>query len=128
MAVFADCHRDSCCSLFEIISTDSDACQIQLRDLLLPSSPDVSLTDFNLSHSSAVRLGDLLFTRVLRCADICMSGGLFFAFAASHRMGLLDTYEARMRTVIENERSQRTFVFFYQKNREFGMPQAYEEV
>jgi len=69
-----------------------------------------------------------LFTRVLHCADVQMSGGLFFAFRAMDRVDLLNAYEARMRTVSENERSQRTYIFFYQKNRELGMAQAYEDV
>jgi len=121
-------HRNSRCSLFAIISADSVACQINLRDLLEPAAPEVALTDINLSNCSAAKPGDLLFTRPLHCADIDMSAGLFFAFGAIHRIGLLNSYEARMRTVGEKERAQRRYVFFYQKNRELGMPQAYEEV
>jgi len=121
-------HRDSRCSMFVIVSADSVASQIKLRDLLEPAAPEVALTDINLSKCSATKPGDLLFTRLLHCADIVMSAGLFFAFGAVHRIGLLNAYEARMRTVAENERSQRTYVFFYQKNREVGMLQAYEEV
>ena len=90
--------------------------------------PEVALTDINLSKCSAAKPGDLLFTRVLHVAEIGMSGGFFFAFGAIHRVGLLNAYEARMRAVAEKERSQRTYVFFYQKNRELGMPQAYEDV
>jgi len=121
-------HRNSRCSLFAIISADALACQIQLRDLLEPAVPEVALTDINLSKCSAAKPGDLLFTRVLHCADVQMSGGLFFAFRAMDRVDLLNAYEARMRTVSENERSQRTYIFFYQKNRELGMAQAYEDV
>jgi len=114
--------------VFVIISADAVASQIKLRDLLEPEAPEVALTDINLSKCSAAKPGDLLFTRLLHCADIAMGGGLFFAFGSIYRIDLLNAYEARMRTVAENERSQRTYVFFYQKNRELGMPQAYEEV
>jgi hypothetical protein len=121
-------HRNSRCSLFAIISADSVACQIKLRDLLEPAVPEVALTDINLSKCSAAKPGDLFFTRLLHCADIDMGAGLFFGFRAIYRVDLLNAYEARMRTVAEKERSQRRYVFFYQKNRELGMPQAYEEV
>jgi hypothetical protein len=117
-------HRNSRCSLFAIISADPVASQIKLRDILNPGAPEVALTDINLSKCSAAKPGDLLFTRLLHCGDIDMSVGLFFAFGAIHRVGLLNAYEARMRAVAEKERSQRTYVFFYQKNRELGMPQA----
>lgn len=121
-------HRNSRCSLFMIVSADSVACQIKLRDLLEPAAPEVALTDISLSQCSAAKPGDLLFTRLLRCADINMSAGLFFAFGAIHRIELLNAYKARMLTVLEKEHWQRTYIFFYQKNRDFGMPQAYEEV
>ena len=121
-------HRNSRCSLYAIISADSVACQIKLRDLLEPGAREVACTDINLSNCSAATPGDLLFTRLLHCADIDMGVGLFFAFRAIHRVDLLNAYQARMRTVVEKERSQRTYIFFYQKNRELGMPQAYEDV
>ena len=121
-------HRNSRCSLFAIISADPVASQIKLRDVLEPRAPEVACTDINLSKCSATKPGDLLFTRLLHCADIEMSGGLVFAFRAVYRVELLNAYTARMRAVAEKERSQRTYVFFYQKNRELGMPQAYQDV
>ncbi len=121
-------HRNSRCSLFAIISVNSPSCQVMLRDLLETGAPDVALTDINLSRSAAARPGDLMFTRLIRCGEIDMGAGLFFAFRAIHRIHLLNSYEARMRTVEEKERAQRTYVFFYQRNRELGMPQAYEDV
>ena len=121
-------HRNSRCSLFGIVSSDPDACQINLRDLLEPAAPEVAFTDINLSKCAAVDPGDMLFTRIVHCAGMTMGAGLFFAFRAVHRIPLLNAYQARMRTVAEKERSERTYVFFYQKNRQFGIAQAYADV
>jgi hypothetical protein len=98
-----------------------------LRDVLDRSALQVSFTDITLSHSP-IRPGDLLFTRVVDCGGIQMGAGLFFAFGAVHRIHLLNAYQARMRTVEEADRSQRAYVFFYQKNRALGIPQQYQEI
>jgi hypothetical protein len=121
-------HRNSRCSLFAIVSVDPDACQTRLRDLLEPGAPEVALTDISLSKSPGTEPGDMLFIRLVHCAGLTMGAGLFFAFRAVHRIHLLNAYQARMRTVAEKERSERTYVFFYQKNRQLGTPQAYAEV
>lgn len=121
-------HCNSRCSLFVIVSVDPDACQTKLRDLLEPEAPEVAFTDINLSNCSSVEPGDMLFTRLVHCAGVTMGAGLFFAFRAVHRIHLLNAYQARMRTVTAKERSERTYVFFYQKNRQLGVPQAYAEV
>jgi hypothetical protein len=121
-------HRNARSSLSATIGADPVACQIQLRDLLEPSAPDVTLTDIGLSQSAAAAPGVLLFTRVLSCEDCDMAAGLFFGFPAAQRIHLLNAYAARMATVAEKEWSQRTYVFFYQKHREFGLEQAYQNV
>jgi hypothetical protein len=113
--------------LYEIVGTDPVTCQVLLRDLLEPGTPDVALTDINLSNCGAADPGDLLFTRLIQCDGLNLSGGLFFAFPASCRAPLLQAYEERMWTVEPKERAQRMFVFFYQQNRELGLEQSYAQ-
>jgi hypothetical protein len=122
-----EAHRKSRCSLFAIVSADADAARIRLHDLLERGAPEVCLTDISLSQSP-VQPGDLLFLRLLECAGLQIGAGLFFGFSAVHRIHLLNAYAARMRTVEEKDRAQRTYIFFYQKNRELGFEQAYEDI
>jgi hypothetical protein len=127
-AEMLEAHRHARCSLFEHVSADPVTAQIHLRDLLEPGAPDAAMTDINLSHSPALQPGDMLFTRLVRCADLTMGAGMVFVFRAVHRIHLLNAYEARLGTVDEKERSPRTFVFFFKKNRELGCPREYVEV
>jgi hypothetical protein len=123
-----EAYRAARCSLFEVIQVHPAACQVDLHDLLEPGTLDVSFTDISLSNCGAMHPGDLLFTPLVHCDGVYMSGGVFFAFQAVRRIYLLNAYHARMRTVDEKEKSQRTFIFFYQKNREFGAEQEYRDM
>src|SRR5947208_2922281 len=58
-------HRNSRSSLFVIVSADSVACQIKLRDPLQPSTLEVALTDINLSRCSATKPGEQCLLRFL---------------------------------------------------------------
>ena len=121
-------HRNSHCSLFEIVGTDPVAAQIKVRDLLAPGASEISFTDITLSKGLGIGRGDLLFARLVYGSGIHMSAGLFFPFDAIHRTHLINAYNARMRTVAERDRAQRTYIFFYQKSRELGLEHAYQEI
>jgi hypothetical protein len=121
-------HRVARCSLFQVSEINPADCQVKLHDLLDSSDPDPCLTDISYSNCGAAHPGDLIFTRLLHCDGISMTSGFFFGFVAVHRFHLLNAYAARISTVEQKEKALRKFVFFYQKNRELGAEQAYQDV
>jgi hypothetical protein len=121
-------HCASRCSLLEFVSAAPATCDVRLRDLLEPGPEPIMLTDISMSHGTALKPGDLLFTRLVHCQGITLGAGLFFGFRAVHRLHLINAFHARMSTVAEKERSQRMYVFFYRKHRELGVAQAYVDV
>jgi hypothetical protein len=122
-----DAHRASRTSLFEVIAIDARKAQIQLRDLLEPDRPAVLLADIALSQMGDLARGVQFFLRVVACRGIEMSSGSFFIFAAAHRQRLLESWASRMRTVAPPDLAGRRFIFFYQRNREFGEPGGFAE-
>ncbi|MGI8604911.1 MAG: hypothetical protein ACR2OZ_18225 [Verrucomicrobiales bacterium] len=123
-----EAHRSTRASLFDVLAVDAANELLQMRDLLASDKPDVRLTDLSLSSMDNVAGNLLLFVRVLACQGIEMSSGCFFSFSPRHRQRLLDAHALRMKTVAPAEYSQRTFIFFYQRHREFGEAEAYAEV
>jgi len=120
-----EAHRQARTSLFEVTETKPREAQIRLRDVLDPDQPDVMLSDISMSSMGDISGKLLLFVRVVACQGIEMSSGIFFPFAPRHRTRLLDGYAGRMKTVPAGERSERRFIFFFQRHREFGEGQEF---
>ena len=120
-----EAHKSSRTSLFEVIDVEPQIARLRLCDLLEPGTPDVMLSDLSMSFTEGLPGRVLLFIRLLTCQGIQMTSGAFFAFSTAHREWLVSAYSCRMKTVPPAERSQRTFVFFYQRHREFGEEQAF---
>ena len=119
-----EAHRLAETSLFEIVALDPAKAQVHFRNILSPDRPDVILSDISMSRMGEAAATGLLFFRVVACQGIQMSSGSFFAFSPIHRERLLDGYARRMKTVPADEVSERRFIFFYQRHREFGAAQA----
>jgi hypothetical protein len=120
-----EAHRRAGTSLFEIAGSDARKAQVHLRNLLSPEEPDVMLSDLALSASGDIAGQVLLFVRIVACQGIAMTSGCFFAFSTKHQARLIDGYAQRMRSVRPGEISERRFVFFFQRHREFGEPQEF---
>ncbi len=120
-----EAHRHARASLFAVESVDGRNAQLRLRDLLEPQAPEVMLSDLSMSSIPEAAGELLIYTRVLACQGIEMGAGSFFGFSARHRDRLLEAHAARMESVTPGERSERTFIFFYQRHRDFGEAQAY---
>ena len=120
-----DAHKSSRASLFEVVETEPKTARLRLRDMLEPWEPDVMLSDLSMSSAKDLPGSVLLYLRVMSCQNIQMSSGCFFTFSMRQRERLLSAFSSRMKTVPPGERSQRAFIFFYQRYREFGEPQAY---
>jgi len=120
-----EAHMAARTSLFKVVAVEPGIAQLQLSDVLSPGQPDVMLSDIAMSQMGAATSEVLLFLRVVACQGIRMSSGCFFAFSTLHRQRLLDAYARRMETVPPGEQSQRRFIFFFQRHREFGEEQAF---
>jgi hypothetical protein len=110
------------------VATHAESAQVQLRDLLSPESPDVMLTDISMSSRNQNAGTMLMFTRIVSCQDIQMSSGCTFPFPPRWRRRLLDAYATRMKSVACNDHSERRFIFFFQRHREFGGIPIYAEL
>ncbi|MBI4328093.1 MAG: hypothetical protein HY674_22915 [Chloroflexi bacterium] len=122
-------HRQARTSFFLIEAERPGENQIRLRDLLEPDRSDVLLTDMGLSASiRRLRLSLALFCRVLAARDIAMTSGFSFAFDPARVPGLLDAYRKKTKKVPAADLSETRFVFFFQKYRQFGVAQEYQNV
>ena len=103
--------------------------QVRLRDLLAPDHPEVLLTDMGMSESmrrSGSRLA--LFCRLLVVRGLAMTSGFSFGFEPEHVPGILQAYRQRMKKVAPTDVSEARFVFFFQKHRQQGVEQAFQDV
>ncbi len=122
-ASYLDGYRHSRTSLFRTTAVLPETCQIVLKDLLEPEQPEVHLTDVNFSKSLAQSQSQariLVFLRVITTREIQMSSGNFFVFNSSHKDRLLQSFHQRMKKVETAQWSPRKFVFFYEKQKQFG--------
>lgn len=121
-----------CCSrtsYFEIVDVLPQERQVRMRDLLDPTSPEVFVTDYGLSES-ADRLGLRLtmFFRLLEIRGVTMTSGFNFGFQPARSPGIREAYRQKMKKVPPDELSQTRFVFFFNKNRQFGEEQGFLDV
>jgi hypothetical protein len=102
---------------------------IRLRDLLEPDRPEMVLTDMGLSGSMR-RIGVhlALFTRLVVVRGITMTGGFSFGFEPERVPGILQAYRQRMKKVPLADAPEARFVFFFQKHRQLGVEQEYQDV
>lgn len=121
-----------CCSrtsFFEMVAVLPSERQVRLRDLLNPAGPEVLLTDYGFS-SSADRLGMglTMFCRLLEIRGVSMTSGFTFGFRSERSAGILDAYRQKMKKVPAAEVPLARFVFFFQKYRQFGEEQEFQDV
>jgi hypothetical protein len=103
--------------------------QVRLRDLLEPNQPEILLTDMGMCESRR-RLGTHLgvFCRRLVVRGLSMTSGFSFGFEPEHVPGILQAYRQRMKRVASADASEARFVFFFQKHRQKGVEQAFQDV
>jgi hypothetical protein len=124
-----EAHRRSSTSFWMSETVAPRAHQIRLRNLLQPETPDAHLTDMGLSESmyeSGVRLA--LFCRLVTVRGITMTSGFTFAFHPGRVPGVLQAYRQKTKKVPPADLSEARFVFFFQKHRQFGEEQAFQDV
>jgi len=103
--------------------------QIRLRNLLEPETPEALLTDIGLSesmHELRVRLA--LFCRLVVVRGITMTSGFSFGFLPERVPGILQAYRQKMKNVPPADLPEARFVFFFQKHRQFGEAQEFQDV
>ena len=106
-----------------------DSHQIRLRDLLEPDGPETLLTDMGLSDSMQ-RIGTRLasFCRRVVVHGLAMTSGFSFGFESGQVPGILQAHRQRMKKVAPADLSEARFVFFFQKYRQQGVEQVYQDV
>ena len=124
-----EAHRQARTSFFATEAVLPDSHQIRLRDLLEPDRPETLLTDMGLSDSMQ-RMGTRLamFSRRLVVRGVAMTSGFSFGFEPKHVPGILDAYRQRTKRVAPPDLSVARFAFFFQKHRERGVEQVYQDV
>jgi hypothetical protein len=124
-----EAHRHARTSLFLTESARPMENQVRLRDLLVPDHPEVVLTDIGLSGSiDRLRVQASIFFRLVTVRGLSMTSGFSFGFDSRRAPGLLDGYRKRIKKVPPTELAEARFVFFFQKFRECGADQAYQDV
>jgi hypothetical protein len=102
---------------------------IRLRDLLEPGRPEIVLTDIGLSGSMRqIGVHLALFTRLVVVRGITMTSGFSFGFEPERVPGILQAYRQHMKKVLPSDASEARFVFFFQKYRQLGVEQEYQDV
>jgi hypothetical protein len=116
-------------SFFQVEAVAPTEPQLRLRDLLEPDRPEVSLTDLGLSDSfRRFGFGLALFCRTVTVRDITMTTGFSFAFESDRVPGILQAYRQKTKKVPPDALPEAQFVFFFQKFRQLGVEQAYQNV
>jgi hypothetical protein len=124
-----EAHRQARTSFFVTEDSMPAEHQVRLRDLLEPAQAATVLTDIGLSDS--MRRMDLqlaLFCRVAVVRGISMTSGFSFGFEPERVPGILEAHRQRMKKVPAAEVSEARFVFFFQKYRQLGVEQRYQDV
>jgi hypothetical protein len=124
-----EAYRQARTSFFATESVLPGSHQVRLRDLLAPDRPETLLTDMGLSDSME-RMGQrlALFCRLVVVRDVAMTSGFSFGFEPERVPGILQAYRQRMKKVAPPDLSEARFVFFFQKHRQLGVEQAYQDV
>ncbi len=121
--------RGARASFFQIEEVAPAEPRLRLRDLLDPDRPDVWITDLGLSDSMRRFRGTLaLFCRLITVRGITMTSGFSFGFVSARAPGMLQAYRQKTKKVPPEALSEARFVFFFQKFRQFGIEQRYQDV
>jgi hypothetical protein len=122
-------HRHARSSFFQTEAVSPGEHQVRLRDLLEPDRPEVLLTDIGLSDSmDRMRARLALFCRLVVVRGITMTSGFSFGFEPERVPGILQAHRQKMKKVLPADLSEARFVFFFQKHRQLGVEQEYQEV
>lgn len=122
-------HCSSRTSYFEMVEVLPRERQVCLRDLLNPAGPEVLLTDYGFSSTAGqcgMRL--TLFWRLLEIRGVTMTSGFNFGFPFERSPGILEAYRQKMKRVPPDELPLARFVFFFNKNLQFGEEQGFQDV
>lgn len=124
-----EAHCQARASFFQMEAVLPGEHQVRLRDLLEPDRSDVLLTDLGLSESLA-RIGArlALYCRLITLRGITMTSGFSFGFRTERVPGLLQAYRQKMKRVPPESLPEQQFIFFFQKYRQFGEEQRYQDV
>jgi hypothetical protein len=60
--------------------------------------------------------------------DLAMTSGFSFGFQPEHVPGILQAHRQRLKRVAPADLAEARFVFFFQKYRQRGVEQAYQDV
>jgi hypothetical protein len=121
--------RQARTSFFQIEEVAPAEPRLGLRDLLEPDRPDVWLTDLDLSDSMRrLRVKLALFCRLITVRDITMTSGFSFGFEPDRGPGMLQAYRQKTKKVPPEALPETRFVFFFQKFRQLGIEQSYQDV
>ncbi len=124
-----EAHCQTRASFFQTEAALPEEHQVRLRDLLEPNGSDVLLTDLGFSESlphMGVRLA--LYCRLVTLRGITMTSGFSFGFRPERVPGLLQAYRQKMKKVPAENLPEQRFIFFFQKYRQFGEEQRYQDV
>jgi hypothetical protein len=69
-----------------------------------------------------------LFCRVVVVRGIAMTRGFSFGFEPGYVPGILQAHRQRLKRVAPQNLAEARFVFFFQKYRQLGVEQAYQDV
>jgi hypothetical protein len=124
-----EAHRQARTSFFATEAVLPDSHQVRLRDLLEPDRPETLLTDLGLSDSMQ-RIGTrlALFCRRVEVRGLAMTSGFSFGFEPELIPGILQAHRQRMKRVAPQDLPEARFVFFFQKHRQRGVEQEYQDV
>jgi hypothetical protein len=124
-----EAHRRSHTSLFLAEAVLLNEHKVRMQDLLEPERPQILLTDIGFSQSLSQINGQLaVFFRLVTVRGVMMTSGFNFGFRRESVPGLLQAYRHKMKHVPPQDLSEQRFVFFFQKHRQCGLDQAYQDV
>ncbi|HWI57696.1 MAG TPA: hypothetical protein VNZ22_10755 [Bacillota bacterium] len=121
--------RQAQTSLFKMEGVLPQEHQVRLRDVLESTRPELLLTDLGLSaslHRHSVHL--VLFCRPVAVRSVTMTSGFNFGFLPERLPGLLEAYRQKMKKVPPEELPLQRFIFFFQKHRQIGLRETYQDV
>ena len=117
--------RQSQSSFYQVKAAVPDEHQIRLQDLLTPQPSEVLLTDVSLSQFLLDNgLPFALFCRAATVRGLTMTNGASLTFYVEDVPGLLQAYRQKTKKVPPEDMSEHRFIFFFQKHRQIGVPQA----
>lgn len=113
-------------TLFEVVDVDEVKRVLTLNDILSEVNEPVKIMDMSLSGS--VKIGAIIYTRVVDLGEFSMTTGLGFIFSSDHKAYIMNRSRKMLKKLNSGDSSVDYFTTYFHLNRSDGVLMRFEQV